>query len=332
MEELPIVSVIVPVYKVEKYLKRCLDSIIGQTYKNLDIVLVDDGSPDASPEICDDYAGTDDRIKVLHTKNSGPSAARNRGIKTAVGIYYVFIDSDDFMELDTIERWVKYIEQFQVDMVIGSFAVYYGNNGKENDNFLNLNNLSQIANSEEVLKEMFLTDTRICVTWGKMYHKNLFKDITFPEDVFFAEDMFIAHLLIDRADKIYVDKQVSFYYNQEGVSLCRSQYKFSKLARGTAMKEWMDFAENNYQEIYEGAFALYYKELLDEYILIYLSDLQEKKNYLEQHQKMIRQYFREVRKNRYLGLKDKIKSFVIRYHADSILKLAYKVKDNKRVI
>lgn len=324
MEVFPVVSVIVPVYNVEKYISRCIDSIIEQTYKNLDIVLVDDESTDDSPNICDAYAKIDKRINVLHIKNSGPSGARNRGIEAAIGVYYVFIDSDDFMELDTIQRWVEYIKQFCVDMVIGSFAVHYGYEDKKIDNFLNLNNLPQIAESENVLKEMFLTDPRICVIWGKMYHKDLFRDITFPEDMFFGEDMIRIHLLIDRADKIYIDKRVSFYYNQEGTSLCRSEYKIFKLGREYAMKEWMDFAENNYPRIYNAAFALYYREILDEYIFIYLSNLPEKNIYLLQHYSLAKQYFKKAWENRYIRLKDRLKSIVVRYRINGLIKWAYK--------
>ena len=100
---MPLISVIVPIYNVEKYLDRCVDSIINQTYKNLEIILVDDGSPDNCPQMCDDYAKKDSRIKVVHKENGGLSDARNVGMEVATGEYVSFIDSDDYISLDCYE-------------------------------------------------------------------------------------------------------------------------------------------------------------------------------------------------------------------------------------
>ena len=99
----PLISVIVPIYNVEKYLARCVDSIVNQTYKNLEIILVDDGSPDRCPQMCDDYAEKDSRIKVVHKKNGGLSDARNAGMAVATGEYISFIDSDDWIDLETYD-------------------------------------------------------------------------------------------------------------------------------------------------------------------------------------------------------------------------------------
>ena len=104
------VSVVVPIYRVEKYLRKCVDSLLQQTYKNIEIILVDDGSPDACPEICDELKKTDDRIVVIHKKNGGLSDARNAGIQIANGTYITFIDSDDYVGIHYIETLVKAIE------------------------------------------------------------------------------------------------------------------------------------------------------------------------------------------------------------------------------
>lgn len=112
-----IISVIVPVYKAEKYLEKCLDSIVGQTYKDLEIILVDDGSPDSSGRICDKYAENDNRIKVIHKKNGGDSSARNAGFKEATGKYITTIDSDDWIELDAYEKMLKKMIENNVDIV-----------------------------------------------------------------------------------------------------------------------------------------------------------------------------------------------------------------------
>ena len=103
----PLISVIIPVYKVEKYLNKCVDSVLNQTYKNLEIILVDDGSPDKCPEICDEYAKKDDRIKIIHKQNGGLSDARNVGIEKSTGEYITFIDSDDYVDSNYIEQLYK---------------------------------------------------------------------------------------------------------------------------------------------------------------------------------------------------------------------------------
>ena len=113
----PIVSVIVPVYKVEKYIHRCMDSILGQTYDNIEIILVDDGSPDNCPQICDQYAKADERVKVIHKANGGLSDARNEGLKHISGKYVFFVDSDDFIDRNAIKYMVDLAENYCADIV-----------------------------------------------------------------------------------------------------------------------------------------------------------------------------------------------------------------------
>ncbi|MBO4828511.1 MAG: glycosyltransferase family 2 protein [Fibrobacter sp.] len=116
----PLISIIIPIYKVEQYLRRCLDSIISQTYLNLEIILVDDGSPDYCPQICDEYAAKDKRIKVIHKKNGGLSDARNAGIGLATGEYLFFLDSDDELPLDAIKKMVNQVQQHtKAEVIVG---------------------------------------------------------------------------------------------------------------------------------------------------------------------------------------------------------------------
>ena len=119
----PMISVIVPIYNVEKYLARCVDSIVNQTYKNLEIILVDDGSPDRCPQMCDDYAEKDSRIKVIHKKNGGLSDARNAGMAVATGEYISFIDSDDWIETSMFELLLNNIFQYDCEISCGGIMM-----------------------------------------------------------------------------------------------------------------------------------------------------------------------------------------------------------------
>lgn len=144
----PLVTVIVPVYKVEPYLRRCLDSIVNQTYKNLEIILIDDGSPDNCGVICDEYAENDKRIKVIHKENGGVSRARNEGINVAKGEYIAFVDSDDYIEPDLVEKSCIAVEKSGSDFLkFGIFEEYYKSNG-------------ELLSREEVTPDNFIVNTK----------------------------------------------------------------------------------------------------------------------------------------------------------------------------
>ena len=119
----PLLSVIVPVYRVETYLPKCLDSLVGQTYADLEIILVDDGSPDRSGAICDEYAARDSRIVVIHQENRGASQARNAGLDRATGEFVAFVDSDDYLDFSMYENLMKAVVEYDADIVISDFFV-----------------------------------------------------------------------------------------------------------------------------------------------------------------------------------------------------------------
>lgn len=161
------VSIVVPVYNIEKYLRRCINSIVSQTYKNLEIILIDDGSKDASGIICDEYAKKDFRVKVFHIKNSGSAEARNYGINQANGKYLMFVDSDDYLELNGVAELVKIAEKYQIDMLCGKYKTVDINGNdlklpmrsflccKENTNVLNGEDYLVINSIETVLWRYF---------------------------------------------------------------------------------------------------------------------------------------------------------------------------------
>lgn len=179
-----LISIIVPVYNVEEYLNRCIDSILLQTYNNIEILLIDDGSLDKSSQICDEYMKKDKRIKVIHKKNGGLSDARNVGIDIARGKYITFIDSDDSVEKDLVEYLYKLVINFNTKMSICSHRVIFDEgkrikvlgNGKE-----------EKLTSKECIKKMLYHKQVDTSAWAKLYNRNLFNDIRYPKGMLFED-------------------------------------------------------------------------------------------------------------------------------------------------
>lgn len=200
------VSVIVPVYNVEKYLDRCMKSITQQTYKNLQIILVDDGAKDASGEMCDVWMKKDSRIAVIHQKNGGLSNARNTGIKQATGEYLVFVDSDDIIAVDMIEQLVGLIETEKADVSIcGVSHIFDVKNIKFKENQAE----TILYDRNSAIMEMWYQKNFLPSVWGKAYRKKLFENLEFTEGILF-EDIDLMHEIFWRCDKI-VYKNVPLY-------------------------------------------------------------------------------------------------------------------------
>ena len=173
-----LISVIVPVYKVEKYLNKCVQSIVNQTYKNLEIILVDDGSPDNCPEMCDEWAKKDSRIKVIHQENAGLAEARNSGISVATGEFFMFIDSDDHAEPDMIELLLNLSMEYNADVSSCGFYFDY-----ENDNKAEACDFSdeiRIADINERIIDL-LTGGFSGTVWNKLYRADAVKSILFDK-------------------------------------------------------------------------------------------------------------------------------------------------------
>ena len=184
----PLISVIVPIYKVEEYLDRCVESLVNQTYKNLEIILVDDGSPDNCPKMCDDWAKKDSRIKVVHKKNGGLSDARNAGFEVATGDIISFIDSDDWIEPEMFETMLSQMEKDDSDIV--SCGVNWV---EENGSVIRTVTVSEdsVRDTHTAMQEL-INDNRVKQhVWNKLYKYDMIKDIPFEkgkyhEDVFWS--------------------------------------------------------------------------------------------------------------------------------------------------
>lgn len=188
------VSVIIPVYNDEKYLKQCVESVLTQTYTNLEIILVDDGSTDHTPEICEEYREKYDQIRVLHKKNGGVGSSRNAGLALATGEYILFIDNDDWLEKHHIEELYKLAKENNADIAAGNFNIFY----EDTSTFSYWLNDDTYFKKVYSIKEWFSLQYRtdfynmsvvFTVPWDKLYKRSLFKNIVYPEDAPVEDDL-----------------------------------------------------------------------------------------------------------------------------------------------
>lgn len=205
----PLITVIIPCYNVEKYLSKCIDSVLVQTYVNLEIILIDDGSPDNCGKICDEYAQKDIRIHVIHKLNGGLSDARNKGLDIACGEYITFIDSDDYISNDYIETLYNLSMEYNAQMSICLPCVVNEIDG----NIISINKKTKkkILKSDEALIAMFYQKEFDTSAWAKLYHKSLFDNIYYPEHILY-EDLATTYKLIQRCTTIAITTQQNYFY------------------------------------------------------------------------------------------------------------------------
>ena len=201
------ISVIVPVYNVEQYLERCVDSIINQTYTNLEIILVNDGSTDNSGKLCDELAKKDERIRVIHKENGGLSDARNRGIEEANSDLVGFIDSDDYIDNDMYEILLKNLNNTDADLSMCALYDVYNNTPEAQVT----NKETWELSSEQAIKMVMEAKILSVTAVNKLYRKSLFTDLKFEVGKI-AEDAFIMIKLLDKCEKIVATNEKKYYY------------------------------------------------------------------------------------------------------------------------
>lgn len=243
----PLISVIIPVYKVENFLHRCVDSVINQTYKNLEIILIDDGSPDNCGNICDEYANKDTRIKVIHQENQGLSGARNSGLNIAKGEYIYFIDSDDYIKKNTFEDMINFSEFGKYDIVIGQMCyLYSGNKIKENKNLKYCNDIKKIR------KNIFLAIISVSAC-SKLIKKHIFSSIKFPLNKL-AEDLFVSYKILFVAQTACFIPETYYIYSKENSNSLSNGKNlkniiFFKYGRFLSWIEHSKFAKKYYPDL-----------------------------------------------------------------------------------
>ena len=220
---MPELSVIVPVYKVEKYLKECIDSILNQIFTDFELILVDDGSPDRCPQMCDEAAKQDDRIQVIHQKNGGLSAARNTGIEAARGEWLGFVDSDDFVAPDFYEKLLTAAKEANADCAICSIQLTK-EDGQCMDTPDNMKVEDCVHSGRAALETLMdKANTPYLVAWNKIYKREVFRTIRYPVGRL-NEDNFIFAELFDNVKMVACVKEPMYFYRQREGSIMRSQY------------------------------------------------------------------------------------------------------------
>ena len=279
-----LISVIVPVYKVEPYLDRCVESIVNQTYKNLEIILVDDGSPDNCGAMCDAWAAKDSRIRVIHKENGGLSDARNAGMAVATGEYLAFVDSDDWLDITYVEHLYLLAQKYNAQIVACDVQIVF------DETSLNATGSGSIVayTPEEALKALIEGRTFRAVAWNKLYQKDLFIGECYPVGKN-HEDEFTTFRLIDKAQQlIYFDKTL-YYYRQRPNSIMNT-YSIKRLDALDAYLMRISLWKEKYPKLYVQdkvtfckSCVMFYQDALDHQYI----PLQDIKKKLQLHRKAI---------------------------------------------
>lgn len=216
----PLISVIVPIYNVEKYLPKCIDSLVGQSYPNLEIVLVDDESPDRCGEICDEYAKSNKNIKVLHQKNQGVSAARNNGVKISTGEYISFVDPDDYVTREYIDVLYSALIQYDADM--SAAGIFQVTNEKVSPSEHQEKIYSVLLTKEKMIFKMYHYEGTNDACWGKLYKRSIIEANPFPVGKIY-EDLITVGKIVSECDKIVYSSKCIYYYVKRENSILSSK-------------------------------------------------------------------------------------------------------------
>ncbi len=259
----PKISVIIPAYNVEKCIEKCVNSILDQSFSDFEILLVDDGSKDSTPKICDELANKDSRITVIHKENGGLSDARNAGIRKSVGKYLAFIDGDDIVEkeyLQELYRLIKLEDDIWVSIVGG---VAFGENSKPKGNKATF---SKVTTSEEIVRKICLCDGIDHTAWGKLFLAELWKDFKYPVGKLY-EDYLTTYRVLSKADKIAYSDAKMYFYIQHNESIMHMKCSEKTLAVLDVADQETEFMLKTWPNISD--------EIMNLKVRVYLKNLQQ---------------------------------------------------------
>ena len=321
-----LISVIIPVYNVEKYINRCVESVLNQTYKNLEIILVDDGSLDSCPKICDEFAKKDKRVKVIHQDNAGVSNARNKGLINAKGDFIAFVDSDDWLELNMYEKMLFKQKETYADLVFCRFNQVFGNEvfkiKEEKLETINCNNLTPLYCQDMIACKGNIkihSNNVMGSAWRVLFTRNVIENLMFDLNVLIEEDLLFVSQAVKKSKKCAVvdDYLYNYYFEQNSAVNSLSQNKMNKACNfAIALEKSAIIDENTIKSVKFNEYAFYYLQCLK---------LNQKLNNAELLGWNTRLNYREHKKNEY-GFKTKLKFFLIKIKAKFILKMLFKLK------
>lgn len=302
-------SIIVPVYRAEQYLVKCIESILNQTFDDFELILVDDGSPDKSGEICDQYAKRDSRVKVIHKENGGASSARNAGLEIAQGEYIGFVDSDDWIHRDMFCKMYQLAIKKAADIVQCRFKIVFEDEKDEIKTNVEIHEYTPIQAMYNIYGELGTTTIIVC---NKIYNKKLFKVNRFEEGRT-CEDEIIIHNLLKDANKIVDTEDVLYYYLQTPNSVMRTKCSTKKVDYLFALEQRMKFfKEINEEDLIENTWLSYGNTLVDIYYQMW-KDRQKNLGIEKEIKQKYKACYKEIKDNKYANRKERIKFKLFRY-------------------
>ena len=319
------ISIIVPVYNVEKYLNKCVNSILNQTYKNIEVILVDDGSPDNCGKICNDYAEKDNRVKVIHKKNGGLSDARNVGIKIANGDYLGFVDSDDWIEPQMYQRLIENAVKYNADISVGGVVDLIEENGKFEQVKTTLDGkvVNYVLSKKEAMKKYFLGSW---AAWDKLYKRSIFDNIEYPVGII-NEDEAIVLKQLDRCSRVCYTNEVFYnYVHRAGVSsITQENFSKKKLVVVDICKKNLDFIKKYYPDLVEYAEYKYFLRLM--WCLNHMAvSKQDFRDDIQRLRIALKKDIRKLYSNGYTAKKEKFRGFLMAYCYSALAKAAQILK------
>lgn len=306
------ISVIVPVYNVEQFLTRCVDSILAQTYEALEIILVDDGSKDASGKICDELAEKDGRIKVIHKENGGLSSARNTGIDAATGEYLAFVDSDDWIEADSYAYMLGLMKKYDAKLAC---AGRYDVDGKTGEKALGLcPKKEECISAEEMVGRIFLWDGCDSSACDKLYHRSLFETFRYPDGKV-CEDVPTTYRIVLKAERVVMcDKPIYNYYHRPNSISTQKAITEKSFHFSQHTAEIYDFIREHQPNIEPQ--ACYFRVRSLSHILLLLEQAEEdvRENFRNEYRsarKALREHTGFILKSQYFGKKERITNLLL---------------------
>ena len=316
-----LISIIVPVYNVEQYLEKCVDSIINQTYKNLEIILVDDGATDSSSKLCDKLAKIDNRIKVYHKENGGLSDARNYGVERATGDYIGFVDSDDYIDAEMYEKLYEAIKKENVDVAECNLKIIY----PEREELFTEQNYYNVCTKQEYLEEYLKIEKIFGSVWTKLISRKIAKELLFPKGKLY-EDTYYAYDLINVANSFVLIDSPSYNYLMRENSITNSKFNPRIFDLIEIVEKFHKTTYKNYPGLKEAADCRKMYAYFSVLNSILLEDEFKNNLYYAQIINYFKENYKAILKNKYINRNRKLSVILIKLNIDLYRKVLMKYK------